>query len=47
MPDIFDTARYILEQAGLVSPMKLQRLCYYCQAWHLAWEGHELFPEDF
>ncbi|MFF8902543.1 Panacea domain-containing protein [Streptomyces lydicus] len=25
--------------------MKLQRLVYYCQAWHLAWAGNALFPE--
>ncbi|WP_340375862.1 type II toxin-antitoxin system antitoxin SocA domain-containing protein [Streptomyces sp. SS7] len=25
--------------------MKLQKLVYYCQAWHLAWEGRALFPE--
>ena len=25
--------------------MKLQKLVYYCQAWHLVWEGKELFPE--
>ena len=28
------------------SPMKLQKLCYYAQAYSLA-EGQELFPEDF
>lgn len=28
------------------SPMKLQKLCYYAQAYSLA-EGRELFPEDF
>lgn len=25
--------------------MKLQKLVYDCQAWHLAWEGRALFPE--
>jgi uncharacterized phage-associated protein len=28
------------------SPMKLQKLCYYAQAYSLA-QGQELFPEDF
>jgi uncharacterized phage-associated protein len=27
--------------------MKLQKLCYYAQAWSLAWDGEPLFPEDF
>lgn len=29
-----------------LSPMKLQKLCYYAQGYSLA-EGKELFPEDF
>jgi hypothetical protein len=28
-----------------MTAMKLQKLIYYCQAWHLAWEGRALFPE--
>ena len=28
-----------------MTAMKLQKLVYYCQAWHLAWEGRALFPE--
>lgn len=35
MAIIFDTARYILEKEGQMSTMKLQKLCYYCQAWSL------------
>jgi uncharacterized phage-associated protein len=27
--------------------MKLQKLCYYCQAWTLAWEDNPLFDDDF
>ncbi|MDR3317169.1 MAG: DUF4065 domain-containing protein [Puniceicoccales bacterium] len=27
--------------------MKLQKLCYYAQAWHLARQGKPLFQEDF
>ena len=26
---------------------KLQKLCYYAQAWHLAFTGEKLFPNDF
>ncbi|MGW0920666.1 Panacea domain-containing protein [Streptomyces sp. NPDC002755] len=28
-----------------MTAMKLQKLVYYCQAWHLVWEGRALFPE--
>jgi len=27
--------------------MKLQKLCYYAQAWHMVWEDETLFDEDF
>ncbi|MGH3252430.1 MAG: Panacea domain-containing protein [Trebonia sp.] len=27
--------------------MKLQKLCYYCYGYHLAWEARPLFPEHF
>ena len=33
MANVFDTAKYILEQSGSMSTMKLQKLCYYFQAW--------------
>jgi uncharacterized phage-associated protein len=48
MPNIFDIAKYILTAiGGEVSTMKLQKLCYYCQALSLACEGKPLFAEDF
>ena len=47
MANIFDTAKYILEKRGKMSTMKLQKLCYYAQAWSLVWDDSELFPEDF
>ena len=47
MPTVFDTAKYILETRGRMSTMKLQKLCYYCQAWSLVWDDEELFPEEF
>jgi uncharacterized phage-associated protein len=41
-------AKYILHSfEEEISTMKLQKLCYYCQAWHLAWHGIPLFPEHF
>ena len=33
MANVFDTAKYILEKSGKMSTMKLQKLCYYSQAW--------------
>lgn len=47
MANVFDTAKYILEQSGPMSVMKLQKLCYYSQAWSLVWDDCPLFDEDF
>lgn len=44
---VFDVARYILDKIGAVSAWKLQKLCYYAQAWTLAWNDKPLFEEDF
>ena len=41
-----DVADYILEKNGTMSAMKLQKLVYYTQAWHLVWEDKELFSEE-
>jgi uncharacterized phage-associated protein len=43
---VHDVAAYILETIGRpISTMKLQKLVYYSQAWHLAWEERLLFNE--
>lgn len=47
MASIFDTAKYILEKHGALTTMKLQKLCYYSQAWHLAWYEEPMFEEEF
>lgn len=47
MTTVFDVARYIIDQLGDITTLKLQKLCYYCQAWALAWDGKPLFNEDF
>jgi uncharacterized phage-associated protein len=48
MTNVFDVSKYILDTiGGEVSAMKLQKLCYYSQAWNLVWQGAPLFPEDF
>lgn len=45
MVNVLDVARYILEQKGSITAMKLQKLVYYCQAWSLVWDEREMFPE--
>lgn len=43
MAKIEDVAAYILAKCGPMTAMKLQKLCYYAQAWHLVWEERPLF----
>ena len=38
-----DVAQYILEKMGRLPAMKLQKLCYYSQAWSLVWDEQKLF----
>jgi uncharacterized phage-associated protein len=47
MASVFDVAKYILENKGPVSTWKLQKLCYYAQAWHYTWTEKPLFAERF
>ena len=47
MATIFDVAEYILDKKGTMTTMKLQKLCYYSQAWSLVWDEMPLFAEDF
>lgn len=44
---IFDLAAAILARTGEIPTMKLQKLAYYCQAWHLVWEDRLLAAADF
>ena len=44
---IFDVAKYIHNECGEISRVKLQLLCYYCQAWSLALNNKPLFFEEF
>lgn len=44
---VHDVAAYILDKAGPMSAMKLQKLCYFAYGYHLAWEDRQLFPERF
>jgi uncharacterized phage-associated protein len=45
MADVNDVAGAILAELGEMDTFKLQKLIYYCQAWHLVWEGKPLFPD--
>lgn len=40
---VVDVAAYILAQRGPMTAMKLQKLVYYSQAWHLVWHERPLF----
>lgn len=46
MASVFDVAKYILEDRGILTAMKLQKLVYYSQAWSLAWTEEPLFDEE-
>lgn len=45
MASVYDVAQYILRECGTMTTMKLQKLVYYSQAWHLAWTENPLFNE--
>ncbi len=46
MANVNDVAAYIVNQRGPMSAMKLQKLCYYSQAWHSVWESRVLFDSQ-
>jgi len=47
MTDVYSVARYVLQRlGGTLEALKLQKLVYYCQAWSLAWNSRELFPQQ-
>lgn len=43
MAEVTDVARYILAKLGPMTAMKLQKLVYYSQAWHLVFDGYPLY----
>ena len=43
---IADVARYILDQCGEMTTMKLQKLCYYSQVWNSYLLKTKLFKEE-
>jgi uncharacterized phage-associated protein len=46
MATVHDVAQYVLGLKSGMSAMKLQKLVYYCQAWHLVWDDEPLFKEE-
>lgn len=46
MHSVFDVAAYFLERIGTMTTMRLQKLCYYAQAWSLVWEEDPIFKEE-
>lgn len=45
MATVHDVASAIVVQLGEITAMKLEKLVYYCQGWHLAHHHHVLFNE--
>lgn len=43
MAAVDDVAAAVLERTGPIDTFKLQKLVYYCQAWHLVWDDTLLF----
>ena len=49
---VFDVADFFIHcidvaSGSVMTPLRLQKLVYYAQAWSLVLLGEELFPEDF
>ena len=42
---VLDVAQYILSKQKPLSKLKLQKLCYYAQAWSLVWDDEPLYGE--
>ncbi|MEU8898001.1 Panacea domain-containing protein [Nocardia sp. NPDC048505] len=47
MVTALDVAGYVYRQRGWVDAWKLEKLIYFAQAWHLAWDGRPLFADRF
>lgn len=47
MTSIFDVAKFILDEEKEVTAFKLQKLCYYAQAWSLAIDDKPIFADKF
>ncbi|MDO5031295.1 Panacea domain-containing protein [Corynebacterium sp.] len=47
MAKILDVAQFITESTPNVDKMRLYKLCFFAQGWHLAWAGSPLVTESF
>jgi uncharacterized phage-associated protein len=47
MATVIDVAKYVIHKREATMRMELGKLCYYAQAWTLAWLEEPLFDEDF
>lgn len=47
MANVHDVAAAILEQTGMTTAMKLQKLVFYAQAWHSVWDEEPLVDVEF
>lgn len=47
MLDIMNMAAYIYAKDPRMSHKKLQKLCFYCQAWYIAFNGKKLVDCEF
>lgn len=45
MAEVNDVAAALLARTGPVTTMKLQKLVYYCQAWHLVFRSEPMFSD--
>ncbi len=45
MASALDVAAAVLARMGRLDGWKLQKLVYYCQAWHLVWHAEPLYHE--
>ena len=45
MASVHDVAAEVINRLGSMTAMKLEKLVYYCQGWHLARHGVPLFEE--
>ena len=44
---VYDVAKYIIDNFGPMSAMKLQKLAFYSQAMALVWDDVPIFEDDF
>ncbi|WP_232717385.1 Panacea domain-containing protein [Gordonia metallireducens] len=46
-PTALDVAQYVYNRLGWVDAWRLEKLTYFSQVWHLAWDGRPIFDDQF